>query len=113
VWTASQANREAIDAREFGMSSVAEDISKVMTADVVLALQQTSQEKLNHTMRIRVAKTRSSSTNPVVPVTMDYDRMYLEEQSAATPVTKAPEQPGRPGMGVSGRQRAAAHRVGR
>lgn len=77
IWTASQANRQAIGAESFGMGEIAEDISKVTTADVVVACQQTEEEKLRGTMRLGLVATRGLDVNPEIPIRIDYRTMTM------------------------------------
>lgn len=78
VWTASQANRASLSRRIIGLESIAEAFAKANIADLVLALCQTEDEKDEKDMRIFVAKSRMGSTNPVIPVMCDPDRMILK-----------------------------------
>ena len=88
IWTASQANRQAIGAESFGLAEIAEDISKVTTADVIVACQQTPEEKLRGTMRLGLVATRGLDVNPEIPVRMKYRTMTItparEEPKDAT-----------------------------
>ena len=78
VWTASQANRASLARRIIGLESIAEAFAKANIADLVLALCQTEDEKEEKDMRIFVAKSRMGSTNPIIPVMCDPDRMILK-----------------------------------
>ena len=48
VWTASQANRSALDEDVIEASKVAESYSKVMTADFVMSLSRKIEDKIGN-----------------------------------------------------------------
>ena len=58
VWTASQANRSALDEDVIEASKVAESYSKVMTADFVMSLSRKIEDKIGNTGRFHVIKNR-------------------------------------------------------
>lgn len=78
VWTASQSNRASLSKRVVKMDDIAEAFSKANIADLIIALCQTEDEKQSKTMRLFVAKTRMTSTNPIVSVIADPDRMIIK-----------------------------------
>lgn len=77
VWTASQANRASLSKPSINLQDIAESFGKANTADIVLGLCQTEEEKLEKEMRIVVAKNRLGETNPIVQVVCDLPRMVL------------------------------------
>lgn len=77
IWTASQGNRQTIGAESFGLEGIAEDISKVTTADVIVCCMQTPEEKMRGTMRLGLAGSRGLATNPEIPIRMDYRTMTM------------------------------------
>ena len=58
VWTASQANRSALDEDFIDASKVAESYSKVMTSDFVMSLSRKVEDKIGNTGRFHVMKNR-------------------------------------------------------
>ena len=58
VFTASQANRSALDEDVIEASKVAESYSKVMTADFVISLSRKIEDKIGNTGRFHVIKNR-------------------------------------------------------
>ena len=58
VWTASQANRSALEEDVIGADKVAEDYSKVMTADFVISMSRKVEDKIANTGRFHVIKNR-------------------------------------------------------
>ena len=58
IWTASQANRSALDEDVIEASKVAESYAKVMTADFVVSLSRKIEDKISNTGRFHVIKNR-------------------------------------------------------
>ena len=58
IWTASQANRSALDEDVIEATKVAESYQKVMTADFVLSLSRKVEDKIGNTGRFHVIKNR-------------------------------------------------------
>jgi len=58
VWTASQANRSALNEDVIQADKIAESYSKIMTADFVMSLSRKIEDKANGTGRIHVIKNR-------------------------------------------------------
>lgn len=54
VWTATQANRQALSARTVRVSQISESLGKAMKADFVLALSQTAEEADQTPPRMRI-----------------------------------------------------------
>jgi hypothetical protein len=70
--TASQGNRNSATAKLVGTTNVAEDWSKIGTADIVLTYSQTFEEKRLGLARIFVAKSRDSSDGFITLVSQLY-----------------------------------------
>ena len=58
IWTASQANRSALDEDVIEAQKVAESYQKVMTADFVMSLSRKIDDKVSNTGRFHVIKNR-------------------------------------------------------
>ena len=58
IWTASQANRSSLEEEVIGADKVAEDYSKVMTADFVMSMSRKVEDKIANTGRFHVIKNR-------------------------------------------------------
>ena len=58
IWTASQANRSALDEDVIDASKVAESYAKVMTADFVISVSRKIEDKIANTGRFHVIKNR-------------------------------------------------------
>jgi replicative DNA helicase len=72
VITASQTNREGINARVVDETNMSEDISKAFTADVLLTYNQTAAEYAMGLARIYVAKNRDDETKMMALITQAY-----------------------------------------
>ena len=58
IWTASQANRSALEEEVIGADKVAEDYSKIMTADFVMSMSRKVEDKIANTGRFHIIKNR-------------------------------------------------------
>ena len=58
VWTASQANRSALDEDVIEAQKVSESYQKIMTADFVMSLSRKVEDKIGNTGRFHVIKNR-------------------------------------------------------
>ena len=58
VWTASQANRSALDEDVIEATKVSESYQKIMTADFVMSLSRKVEDKIGNTGRFHVIKNR-------------------------------------------------------
>jgi len=58
VWTASQANRSALQENVIQADKIAESYSKIMTADFVMSLSRKIEDKVSGTGRIHIIKNR-------------------------------------------------------
>ncbi len=84
VVTASQANRTSVSEgiKLLAGDSVAEDFSKVATADTVVTYNQTKAEKLRGLARLYVAKSRQSEDKFTVLIAQNYDMGQFALSSA-------------------------------
>jgi len=58
VWTASQANRSALDEDVIEAQKIAESYQKIMTADFVMSLSRKVEDKIGNTGRFHIIKNR-------------------------------------------------------
>ena len=58
IWTASQANRSALDEDVIEATKIAESYQKIMTADFVVSLSRKVEDKIGNTGRFHVIKNR-------------------------------------------------------
>jgi archaellum biogenesis ATPase FlaH len=82
VWTASQANRGALDKKVITMGDLAEAFNKANIADFMVALCQTTEEKEDRIMRWHVAKHRDGEAN----ITLEGDIQYETAVMTAIPL---------------------------
>jgi hypothetical protein len=71
VWTASQANRSALEEDVIDASKVAESYGKVMVADFILSLSRKVEDKLAGTGRWHVIKNRFGPDGITLPSKMN------------------------------------------
>jgi len=71
IWTASQANRSALEEDVIGADKVAEDYSKIMTADFVMSMSRKVEDKIANTGRFHVIKNRFGIDGITYPATIN------------------------------------------
>ena len=71
IWTASQANRSALEEDIIGADKVSEDYSKVMTADFVMSMSRNVEDKIANTGRFHVIKNRFGIDGVTYPSTIN------------------------------------------
>ena len=71
IWTASQANRSALEEDVIGADKAAEDYSKVMTADFVMSMSRKVEDKIANTGRFHVIKNRFGIDGVTYPSTIN------------------------------------------
>ena len=71
IWTASQANRSSLEEDVIDASKVAEDYSKVMTADFVISMSRKVEDKIANTGRFHVIKNRFGIDGVTYPSTIN------------------------------------------
>ena len=71
VWTASQANRSALEEEIIDASKVAEDYSKIMTADFVMSISRQVSDKIANTARCHIIKNRFGQDGITLPMNMN------------------------------------------
>jgi len=71
IWTASQANRSALEEDVIGADFVSEDYSKVMTADFVISMSRKVEDKIANTGRFHVIKNRFGIDGVTYPSTIN------------------------------------------
>ena len=71
IWTASQANRSALQEDVIQADKIAESYSKIMTADFVMSLSRKIEDKVGGTGRIHVIKNRFGPDGITFPSQID------------------------------------------
>jgi replicative DNA helicase len=78
IWTASQANRSALEEDVIGADKVAEDYSKVMTADFVMSMSRKVEDKIANTGRFHVIKNRFGPDGITFPATINTNTGFIQ-----------------------------------
>jgi hypothetical protein len=71
IWTASQANRSSLEEEVIDATKIAEDYSKVMTADFVMSISRKVEDKIANTGRFHVIKNRFGIDGVTYPSTIN------------------------------------------
>lgn len=79
IWTASQSNRMSLDKEEIGLKDLADSFKKAAVADVMVAIAQTSEEKMRKVARLCMAKNRNGYDGTVDPILFDTTRVMVSE----------------------------------
>lgn len=59
IWTASQANRESINSNKFDLKVISESLGKAQTADVILGIGRTDEDKSQRKATMMILKNRN------------------------------------------------------
>jgi len=78
VWTASQANRSALEEDVIDASKVSEDYSKVMTADFVISMSRKVEDKIANTGRFHIIKNRFGIDGITFPATINTNTGHIQ-----------------------------------
>lgn len=83
----TQSNRSSLTARRVGSEMVAEDVTKINTADNVLAYSQTKAEALRGLARISVEHARNAMKGSTILITQSYQTgQYVIDSARMTPM---------------------------
>jgi len=78
IWTASQANRSALDEDVIEATKVAESYQKVMTADFVVSLSRKVEDKIANTGRFHIIKNRFGPDGLTYPAKVNTNTGFVE-----------------------------------
>lgn len=78
IWTASQAGRSAINSARFDLSVISESLGKAQTADVILGLARTDENKRENKAQLLVLKNRNGSDGYEIPLNFDTSKVNIE-----------------------------------
>ena len=81
VWTASQTNRQARKVSIITDAELGDSYGKIRPADWVISLNQSQEEHDKGQMRVYVIKARDSKQHYIVPTSVDYSTLRMEEPS--------------------------------
>lgn len=79
VWTATQTTREALRKKRITLIDIGNSFAKAKTADYIIALCQTDDEKKVNFARLYFAKTRNSGQGEEIPVNADFAYTRFEQ----------------------------------
>jgi len=78
IWTASQANRSALDEDVIEAQKVSESYQKIMTADFVMSLSRKVEDKIGNTGRFHVIKNRFGPDGMTFPAKVNTNTGKME-----------------------------------
>ena len=84
VWTASQANRSSLEEEVIDATKIAEDYSKVMTADFVMSVSRKVEDKIANTGRFHVIKNRFGIDGITFPASINTNTGLIQVHEAST-----------------------------
>lgn len=84
IWTASQANRSALEEEVIEATKIAEAYSKIMIADFVLSISRKAEDKLSHTARCHIIKNRFGIDGVTYPMSMNTNLGQIEIYESTT-----------------------------
>ena len=84
IWTASQANRSSLEEEVIDATKIAEDYSKVMTADFVMSISRKVEDKIANTGRFHVIKNRFGIDGITFPASINTNTGLIQVHEAST-----------------------------
>ena len=84
IWTASQANRSSLEEEVIDATKIAEDYSKVMTADFVMSISRKVEDKIANTGRFHVIKNRFGIDGITFPANINTNTGMIQVYEAST-----------------------------
>jgi len=79
LWTATQTNRQGRSVKIITDAELGDSYGKIRTADFAISLNQSEEEFDNGSMRAYVVKSRNGRPRFIVPMTIDYNILRMEE----------------------------------
>jgi len=76
IWTATQANREAINSPKFDLKVISESLGKAQTADVILGIGRTEEDKADNKAKMMILKNRNGEDG--FSINMHFDTSNLD-----------------------------------
>ena len=83
IITASQTNRAASDKEVIKGTDVAESYAKTFVADLIITVNQSDNDKLIGKLKLYIAKYRNGISGIVIPMSVNYEMMTVEDFSEA------------------------------
>ena len=81
IWTATQTNREGKKVSVITDAELADSYGKIRVCDLVFSINQTEQEFDQGAARLYLMKSRNGKARFIVPVSIDYSRLVINQQS--------------------------------
>ncbi len=78
IWTASQAGRSSINSAKFDLSVISESLGKAQTADVILGIGRTDEDKLEKKAQLIMLKNRNGEDGYSIPLIFDTSKVFIE-----------------------------------
>jgi len=85
IWTASQAGRTAINSARFDLSVISESLGKAQTADVILGLARTDENKREKKAQLIVLKNRNGNDGFELPLLFDTSKVFIAIDNSNNP----------------------------
>lgn len=85
IWTASQAGRQAINSARFDLSVISESLGKAQTADVILGLARTDENKREKKAQLIVLKNRNGNDGFELPLLFDTSKVFIAIDNSNSP----------------------------
>ena len=82
IWTAARATREAIGKKRINMSHMSGSIERVAVCDMILALCQTDEERVNGMIRICPVAARNDAGNKIIHCQFEPAKMMIQSVEA-------------------------------
>ena len=77
IWTASQASREAINSNKFDLKVISESLGKAQTADIILGVGRTDEDKAQKMATMMVLKNRNGEDGFTIPLHFDTGKIDI------------------------------------
>ena len=84
IWTACQSSKISFNKETFGLDAISESIGKAQTADIILGIARTDQNKINKKATMMVLKNRNGEDGYTLPMHFDTSNIDLRIEEEAT-----------------------------
>jgi replicative DNA helicase len=78
IWTASQTSRMSINKNEFDLSSISESLGKAQTADIIVGVARTDQDKIAKKAKLMVMKNRNGQDGHSMEMLFDTSKVDIQ-----------------------------------
>ncbi len=77
IWTATQANRDAINSPKFDLKVISESLGKAQTADLILGLGRTEEDKMEKKAKMMILKNRNGEDGFTIDLHFDTSNLDI------------------------------------